>query len=123
MIFLKVKDNIKVGLLGIISGFLNGLFGSGGGVAVVPLLQNLKIEPIKAHATSVAIILPLTIFSAVSYYISGVKVNIYELMILIPFGLVGAFIGAKILSKINNKLIQRIFAVLIIISGFRMIIG
>lgn len=120
---MKISNNIKITFLGIISGFLNGLFGSGGGVAVVPLLQNLNIEPVKAHATSIAIILPLTVFSAISYYINGVKINTYELMFLIPFGLIGAFIGAKLLSKIKNSLIQKIFSVIIIISGLRMIMG
>lgn len=120
---MKLNRNLKVGFLGIISGFLNGLFGAGGGVAVVPLLQNLNIEPVKAHATSIAIILPLSIFSMISYLINGVKINGYELLFLIPFGLIGAFIGSKILSKINNSLIQKIFSVIIIISGFRMIIG
>lgn len=117
------KNNFKIKILGIISGFLNGLFGSGGGVAVVPLLENMNIEAKKSHATSIAIILPLTVISSVSYIFNGIKVNFYELLYLIPFGLVGAYIGCKLLNKIQNNVIQKIFAVIIIISGFRMVIG
>ena len=57
--------------LGLVAGILNGLFGAGGGVAVVPMLENAGIEPKKAHATSISIILPLSILSGIFYLISG----------------------------------------------------
>ncbi len=108
-------------LLGFVSGILNGLFGAGGGIAVVPMLEQMDIPPQKAHATSVAIILPLSIASTISYFIQGVPLNTQQLLWLIPFGLMGAILGTIILSKIKSDLLRRIFGAIIIYSGIRML--
>ena len=54
----KQKKFVKSALTGIISGFINGFFGGGGGMIVVPMLINLLgFSPKQAHATSIAVIL------------------------------------------------------------------
>lgn len=111
----------KVLLLGLISGILNGLFGSGGGIVVVPMLKQLHLPTRKAHATSVAIILPLSAASTVAYLFNGVPFHGRELLWLIPFGLAGALLGAKFLRSINTRLLRKIFAVIILYSGIRML--
>lgn len=111
-----------VWLLGLVSGVLNGLFGAGGGIAVVPMLESMEIPPQKSHATSVAIILPLSIASAVGYFIHQVPLRWQELLWLIPFGLIGAVLGTKLLQKIPSDLLRRIFGVVIIYSGIRMLL-
>lgn len=112
----------KIGtwLLGIIAGLLNGLFGAGGGIAVVPMLEHLDLSPQKSHATSVAIILPLSIASTIAYLTNQVPIHWQELLWLIPFGIVGAVIGSKILPKINSNLLRKIFAVIIVYAGIRL---
>ena len=56
-------EKFKIAVLGLVTGFANGLFGSGGGTLVVPGMQKfLKVEQHKAHATAIAIILPLTVY-------------------------------------------------------------
>ena len=48
----------KAILIGAVTGFANGLFGSGGGTIVVPCMERfLNVEEHKAHATAIAIIL------------------------------------------------------------------
>ena len=50
--------------IGLVTGFANGLFGSGGGTIVVPAMERfLKVEEHKAHATAIAVILPLSLLS------------------------------------------------------------
>ena len=39
----KRKNFVKSALTGIVSGFINGFFGGGGGMIVVPMLINLLI--------------------------------------------------------------------------------
>ena len=107
-------------LLGLIAGILNGLFGAGGGVAVVPLLKKAGLEPRKCHATSIAIILPLCVLSCFAYFKAG-NLDINLALIYIPGGITGAILGAWLLKKINNNILRRIFGVIIIISSLRIL--
>ena len=45
----------KIRLTGLVTGFVNGLFGSGGGTLVVPAMERfLCVETHKAHATAIS---------------------------------------------------------------------
>lgn len=108
-------------MLGIISGFANGIFGSGGGIVIVPLLEKANVEPQKAHATSIAIILPLSIISSIFYFSYG-NIPLNDALKFIPGGIVGAFTGSIFLKKISNKKLKKIFGIIIIIAGVRLLI-
>lgn len=102
-------------------GFLNGLFGSGGGTIAVPCLEKSGVDTKKAHAASVALIFVLSLITAVVYFING-KLNFEVALQYIPYGLIGAVVGAILLGRISNKLIRKIFGALIIASAVRMLI-
>lgn len=106
-------------LTGISAGFLNGLFGTGGGLVVIPILEKIGIKPKKAHATSIAIILPLSIISGAIYLINFSN-QLYKFLFYIPFGLIGAYFGCKVLNIISTSKLQKIFGIIIIISAIRM---
>lgn len=56
-------------LVGIIAGFINGFFASGGGMILVPAFIYLfKQDQKQARATSIFCILPMVISSGVFYY-------------------------------------------------------
>ena len=57
---MKLSQKALGWLGGGVTGLLNGLFGSGGGMVAVPLLAHGGLEPARAHATSMAVILPVT---------------------------------------------------------------
>ncbi|MDR0946417.1 MAG: sulfite exporter TauE/SafE family protein [Ruminococcus sp.] len=116
----KKKGKIYFAIAGVIIGVINGLFGSGGGVAAVPALQKADIAVKKAHASSLAVTLPLSIVSAV-VYASMEDFKWGDALILIPFGLAGALIGGLILKKMKNVWLKRIFGGLLIISGVKML--
>lgn len=99
-------------------GILNGLFGAGGGVVVVPMLEKAGIEPKKAHATSISIILPLCFLSGIFYFFSG-HFSFGQAVGYLPLGLAGAVLGAWLLKKIPNDLLRRVFGIVIIISAVR----
>ena len=107
-------------ILGIIIGFANGLFGSGGGVIAVPMLEHADIETRKSHATSISITLPLSIVSAIIYAKNG-TFHWSEAMPLIPAGLLGAIAGSFFLKKIHKSLLRRIFGLILIMSAVRML--
>lgn len=110
-------------VLGIVSGALNGLFGSGGGIAVVPMLELLHLPPQKAHATSVAIIFPLSLITTIFYLWQDVSVQWLSLCWLIPGGLLGSLLGAKLLRKIQGDLLRRIFGGIILYAGVRLLLS
>lgn len=118
---MKNKYRIKSAAIGFTSGILNGLFGSGGGIAAVPLIERLGIEPRKSHATSVIVIFFLSISAAIGYYAGG-ELDFATAFSYIPSGLAGAAIGAVMLRKIDNSLLRRIFGVIMLISAVRMLL-
>ncbi|WP_455539974.1 sulfite exporter TauE/SafE family protein [Terrisporobacter sp.] len=113
--------NFKNGLIGIFTGFINGVFGSGGGTLLVPILNNiLKVEEHKSHATALAIIIFLSITSSVVYISKG-TLDI-KLTIQAAIGsIIGGIIGAKLLCKVNGKFLRIGFGIVMIIAAFRMI--
>lgn len=106
--------------LGLVTGFANGLFGSGGGILAVPLLQRGGIPAQKAHATSLSLTLPLSIVS-LFFYVRGSTFAWGDIWPLIPAGLLGAAIGGFWLKKIPNRLLRRIFGIFLIAAGVRML--
>lgn len=108
-------------IVGGVTGIANGLFGSGGGMLSVPLLENTGLEAKKAHASSIAITLPLSVVSTFVYSLKG-HINYSLALKFIPLGLLGAIAGSWLLKKISNKILKKIFGIILIISGIRMLV-
>jgi hypothetical protein len=113
---MKTKQKLIIGLA---AGLLNGLFGSGGGVVAVPLLERSNIEQRKCHATSVVLIFVLSLVSTVMYALKG-RLDYHSALDFVPAGLVGAVIGATLLKKVPNTHLRRIFGVIILASAVRL---
>ncbi|MBR5535769.1 MAG: sulfite exporter TauE/SafE family protein [Clostridia bacterium] len=108
-------------LMGIPIGFVNGFFGSGGGVVAVYVLKKfLEVEDKKAHATALSIILPLSCASLFMYRNS--PVNFTVVLYCSIGGALGSIIGAKFLRRIPKFKLQILFGVVMMISGLRMIL-
>lgn len=119
---LKNNKKIKFILLGLITGLVNGLFGSGGGTILVPgLFFILGVTEHKAHATAISVILPLALISTIVYMKNGIIVWDVTLKVIIG-GVIGAFIGAKLLNRIPEKMLRKVFAVFMIVAAIRLVI-
>lgn len=109
-------------LTGAIIGFVNGFWGGGGGMICVPLLmQIIKLPEKKAHATTLLIMLPLSLASLFIYLING---NL-ELLKTIEIGIgftIGGVVGAIILKYISNIWLGIIFSIIIIAGGIKLLI-
>lgn len=114
-----MSPKIRCAVAGALAGALNGFFGAGGGMILVPLLIRwVKMEERKAFATSVFIILPLCIISATVYLL---KFHI-DLMLTFPYligGLAGGLIGGFCFKNIPTTLLHRAFGLLLIYGGIR----
>ena len=108
---------------GVFIGFINGFLGAGGGMLLVPFLTCvLKIEPRRAHATAIFIILPICLTSSVFYLVRG----IFDFSCFLPSAIgtiIGGIIGSVLLCKLKNKVISGIFSFLLIGAGLYMGIG
>lgn len=115
--------NKKSLLWGIPIGFINGFFASGGGIIAVLVLQKFfKFDEKKAHATSIMIILPLTIVGTIVYTMA----NLVSLPIIIEGSLsaaLGAFLGAKLLSRLSGRFIRIGFGAVMIIASLKLLMG
>ena len=112
----KKQNALKAGAF---AGLINGFFGGGGGMVLVPLLTGkCGLTQRKAFATSVAIILPLCILSAVIYFLQGSLDFLSALPYLIG-GLAGGFVGGKLFRMLNVDWLRRFFALLILYGGIR----
>ena len=98
-------------ILGIAVGILSGLFGIGGGIAMVPsLIVFFGMNILDANATSLAaMLLPVGILGVVSYYKAGL-VKIKE-SLWIALGLfLGSFVGGEFAVNINEPLLTKLYA-------------
>ncbi len=117
----KSKKSIAL-FFGAIIGFINGFWGGGGGMVCVPILmQFLHLPEKKAHATTLLIMLPMSIASLVVYFING---NLpFDIGWQIGLGFItGGILGALILKKINNFWLGIVFSIVIIVGGIKMLI-
>lgn len=120
IILTKLKTKSTSLLYGIIIGLVNGVFGAGGGMIAVPVLKKQGLDQKLAHANAVAVILPITVISAVLYLVKG-SVTLSDSWAFIPTGLIGSVIATFVLQKFSNKILQKIFAAFMIYAGIRLL--
>ena len=115
-----MKNNLKTALIGIVTGFANGLFGSGGGTIVVPCMEKyLGVDAHKSHATAIAVILPLSILSA-GIYIFKADVPWSQTIAVSVGGIIGGVAGAKLLNKLSSRKLHIIFGGAMLAAAVRM---
>lgn len=115
------KKNILAIISGSLVGFINGFFGGGGGMIVVPILTIIFcLSQKQAHATAIAIILPISLVSAVIYIINGHFS--FDRGLAVSLGVIlGGVLGALLLKKLNNDLLVKIFSIVMAIGGIKML--
>ena len=115
---------IALVLLGLVAGFLSGLFGVGGGILIVPALTLLLgFDQRVAAGTSLAAIVPMAIVGVVSYAIEG-SVDWIAAALLAVAAIVGAQIGSHLLNRLPIQALRWAFIaflVVIVVSLFLVI--
>lgn len=102
--------------LGLVAGYLSGLFGVGGGIIVVPALLALGYDQRRAAGTSVAAILPTSIVGTVAYGLAG-HVDWIAGMALAVGVIVGAQIGSFLLARLSRSALFWSFLVFLVFSA------
>lgn len=114
--------NLSIYLYAVLTGIINSAVGSGGGMISVPVMKKYGLDQKSAQATTLAVILPLTLVSAVIYAING-DYSPLDSVKYIPFGIAGALIGVRLTEKLKNKMMKRIFALFMLRAGLQMLFG
>ena len=106
-------------LAGGAAGLVNGFFGGGGGMVLVPLLAGWGgLGQRKAFATSVAIILPMCALSAAIYLFRG-GVDLWMALPYLVGGLLGGLLGGRLFRRMNMAWLRRLFALLLLYGGVK----
>jgi len=109
-------------IAGGLAGVLNGLFGAGGGLVLVPLLGGwLGLEEKRAFATSIAIILPLSIVSYALFCLQGGNVWGDALPYLLG-GIVGGALATRLFNRIPTVWLHRLFSLLLFYGGIKAVL-
>lgn len=112
---------LKKIIIGIIAGLISGIFSTGGGMILVPaFLYILKMNSVEARATSIACILPMVVASSI-FYAKNNYLNWKVGIMCAIGGIIGSFIGSKILNKIPENILKISFIIFLVYAGIKMI--
>lgn len=120
--FFKEKPKLGAAVSGLMAGLVNGLFGAGGGMLLLPLLTHLcSLKAHVAFACSVCVILPLSLVSLGVYFLHGSLDFIQALPYLIG-GAAGGVIAGLLLKKLSAVWLHRALGLLIVWGGLRLLL-
>ena len=110
-------------LIGVLAGVLSGLVGVGGGIIMVPLLvMFFGFNQHQAQGTSLAVlVVPVTAVAVFNYYKEG-QINIKYAAIIAVFFVVGSIFGSKFALTLDQKLLKKIFAVVLLVIAGKMLL-
>jgi len=108
--------------IGIVSGVVAALCGVGGGVVMVPaFVFLLKLPQKTAVATSLAIIIPTALMATTQNARSGF-VDWKIAAVTAVSASIFAYFGAGWLKTMSNETLTRIFGIILVVFGLRMLL-
>lgn len=132
----KTLPWLLLGVTGVGAGLLNGLLGAAGGILLVALLPRLTppailyppAVPLGMYherrdilATALTVMLPVSAVSGVFYRVGGIRPDPTLLLLLVVPAAAGGFIGARLLGKLPDQALKKLFAALVVVAGIRML--
>lgn len=104
-------------------GLMSGLLGLGGGTFLVPILTGwFALDQHTAHGTSLAVVVPTGIVGALIYGAHG-TMDVPMALQLAAGGIFGAAIGARVMKKIPAAQLKRLFGIMLIAVGIKMVLS
>jgi len=126
----KISDIIK-NISGVVIGFISIPLGIGGGSLMVPFMRTFGYDIRKSIGTAAAIGFLISVSGATTMVIGGeiinnVKtpfsvgyINLLGFLVFVPVTMIMARIGAKMVYKIDKKLLSKIFGTFLLIVSVR----
>ena len=126
----KISDSIK-NISGVIIGFISVPLGIGGGSLMVPFMRTFGYDIRKSIGTAAAIGFLISVSGATTMIIGGKiidnvntpfsigYINLLGFLVFVPVTMILARVGAKVVYKIDKKLLSKIFGTFLIIVSIR----
>ena len=109
--------------IGLSAGFLAGLLGIGGGILIVPaLVLLLGFDQHVAQGTSLLVIIPAAVAGSLTHYRRG-RLVVRDAAVVAAGGVIGAVIGSLSALSIDDQLLQRLFAIVLLVVAARMLLA
>lgn len=117
----KFLRSLKLVIIGVVSGVINGFFGAGGGLVIVPMLKKFDTKNSKVvHATTLGCVMFMCLSSSVIYFMNGC-IDFKLVLFCLIGSLIGSFVSVKLLKNLKNIYIDLIFSCVLIIAGLSLI--
>lgn len=109
-------------ILGLVAGMISGMTGIGGGIIILPALMFLLgFSQHLAQGTTLAVLVPpVDLLAAWTYYKQG-DVDIKVATILCLGFILGSWLGAKLGISLPNEILNKAFALLLLLSAMRIL--
>ncbi|KPZ73201.1 Sulfite exporter TauE/SafE [Shewanella sp. P1-14-1] len=128
----QLPGNVGQTVMGTSIGFFSSMVGIGGGTISVPLLTLYNYPAHKAVGTAAAIGLIISLPAALTMLVLGSTpsdapagtwglVNLVGFICIVPLTVLFAPVGAILAVKLDARKLKRIFAVVLLITGLRML--
>ena len=111
-------------VLGVVAGIISGLVGIGGGIIIVPaLVLVFGMNQLQAQGTTLALLVaPVGLLAAWTYYTNGLVDLKIAGLIIVGF-MAGGYLGARVAVGLPHELLQKVFGVVLLLVGIRMLTG
>ena len=131
-LYQKLPGRVGQGIMGTSVGFFSSMVGIGGGTISVPLLTLYNYPAHKAVGTAAAIGLIISLPGALTMLTLGTTpadapvgtfgfVNVFGFLCIVPLTVLFAPVGASLAAKLDAGKLKKIFAVVLLITGLRML--
>ena len=110
--------------LGFSGAFVDSLFGGGGGTLVVIYMHGRGVGKAAFRATLAALWFVEMIARIGGYALAGyyTQSTLALVAIMLPFMLLGTWVGEKINARVSQEMFTRILAVMLLLSGASLLI-
>lgn len=112
---------VKLMLAGAAAGLICGIFGTGGGMVLVPLLIRFcGMEPREAFASSLSVMLPVCAVALGAIWLrNGLELN--GSLPYVSGGVVGGVLAGIFYKKVPTRLLHKVMGAMILWGGLRIL--
>ena len=133
-VFQQLPSKAGQSVMGAFIGFFSSMIGIGGGTLSVPLLTLYNYPAHKAVGTASAIGLIISLPGALTMLLLGSTpsdapagtiglINIIGFLCIVPLTVIFAPVGVSIATKLDAAKLKKVFAVVLLITGVRMLVS